>query len=69
MRYICFILLVLSFWLLCFYTKCIVAKTIRFKRNHNLKIMFSDVEIITHIVVYTFGIMDIGICIWALVNI
>lgn len=66
--YICFILLFLTFLLLCFYTKCIVAKTIRFKRNHNLKIRFSDVEIIWHIAVYTFGIMDIGICIWALVN-
>lgn len=68
MRYIYFILLLLSLWLLWFYTKCIFAETIRFKRNHNLKIRFSDAEIIIHIVAYTFGIMDIGICIWALFN-
>lgn len=54
--------------LLCFYTKE-HKSTIQFKRKYNIQTNMSSVNIIAHIIVYTLGIIDISICVWALFNI
>lgn len=48
-----------------FYTKWIIS-SIRFERKYNIKTSVSDVEIISHVVVYTLSIINIGICVWEL---
>ena len=60
---IIFIIIVLFF-----YTKGIIS-TIQFKKKYNIKTSTSSVEIICHILVYTFSLVNIGICVWALFNI
>lgn len=60
-------LLILTVFILFFYTKGII-KSIQFKKKYNIKTGISSVEIICHIIAYTFGFIDISVCIWALFN-
>lgn len=64
MIYSCIIFVFLA---LCYCTYSIIS-SIRFKRKYNIKPTMTSVEIIGHIVVYTVGIINIGICVWALFN-
>jgi hypothetical protein len=52
---------------LCYCTYSMVS-SICFKRKHNIKPIMTSVQIIGHIVVYMGGIINIGICVWALFN-
>lgn len=65
MIYSCIIISIFS--ILCYCTYSMVS-SIRFKRKHNIKPSMTSVEIFGHIVVYTGGIINIGICVWALFN-
>lgn len=65
MIYICIIISIFS--ILCYCTYSTIS-SIRFKRKYNIKPIITSVQIIGHIVVYTAGIINIGICIWALFN-
>lgn len=65
MIYICIIISI--FLILCYCTYSTIS-SIRFKRKYNIKPIMTSVEIIGHIVLYTVGITNIGICIWALFN-
>lgn len=67
MLYIFFIIILIIF-VLFFYTKGIIS-SIQFKKKYNIKTSTSSVEIICHILVYTFSLVNIGICVWALFNI
>ena len=63
-----FSIIILIIFVLFFYTKGIIL-TIQFKKKYNIKTSTSSVEIISHILVYTFSLVNIGICVWALFNI
>lgn len=65
MIYSCIIVFI--FLILCYCTYSIIS-SIRFKRKYNIKPIMTDVQIIGYIVVYTVGIINIGICVWALFN-
>lgn len=65
MIYICIIISIFS--ILCYCTYSTIS-SIRFKRKYNIKPIMTSVQIIGHIVVYTAGIINIGICVWALYN-
>lgn len=65
MIYICIIISIFS--ILCYCTYSTIS-SIRFKRKYNIKPIMTSVQIIGHIVVYTAGIINIGICVWALFN-
>lgn len=65
MIYSCIIIFI--FLTLCYCTYNMVS-SIRFKRKHNIKPIMTSVQIIGHIVVYMGGIINIGICVWALFN-
>lgn len=65
MIYICIIISIFS--ILCYCTYSMIS-SIQFKRKHNIQPIMTSVQIIGHIVVYTAGLIDIGICIWALFN-
>ena len=63
-----YIFIIISiFSILCYCTYSMIS-SIRFKRNHNIKPIMTSVQIIGLIVIYTVGIIDIGICVWALFN-
>lgn len=62
-----FILIFLTLCVLCFYAKSMIS-SILFKRKYNIKTSISNVEIIGLIVICTVGIINIGICVWALFN-
>ena len=68
MKYCYLFLIFFIAFLLCFYTKE-YKSTIQFIRKYNLQTNTSSVNIIANIIVYTLGIIDISICIWALFNI
>lgn len=61
------ILIFLTLCVLCFYAKSMIS-SILFKRKYNIKISISSVEIIGLIFVCIVGIINIGICVWALFN-
>ena len=65
MIYICIIISIFS--ILCYCTYKMIS-SIRFKRKYNIKPSMTSVEILGHIVVYTVGLINIGICVWALFN-
>lgn len=65
MIYSCIIISIFS--ILCYCTYCIIS-SIQFKRKRNIQPIMTSVQIIGHIVVYTVGLIDIGICVWALFN-
>ena len=67
MTHICLFFIFFTIGLLCFYTKCVVS-SIQFKRKYNIKPNITSVEIIGIIVIYTIGLIDIGICVWPLFN-
>ena len=67
MMYGCLFLLFFIVFLLCFHTDNMIS-SIRFKRKYNIRISISDVEIIAHIIIYTLGLINISISIWALLN-
>lgn len=63
-----YIFIIISiFSILCYCTYSMIS-SIRFKRKYNIKPIMTSVQIIGHIVVYTAGIINIGICVWALFN-
>jgi hypothetical protein len=63
----CFLIILIEL-ILYFYT-CGVISSIRFKKKYNIKTSISAEELITHITVYTFSIINMSVCIWALFNI
>ena len=63
-----FSIIIFIIFVLFFYTKGIIL-AIQFKKKYNIKTSTSSVEIIGHILVYTFSLVNIGICVWALFNI
>lgn len=68
MVYIYLFLIIFTLGILFFYTKEIKS-SIRFKRKNNIKTNNSSVEIITDIAVYTLSVINISICVWALLGI
>ena len=67
MIFIFLTLCIFIFLALCYCTYDMVS-LIGFKRKHIIKPIMTSVQIIGHIVVYTAGIINIGICVWALFN-
>lgn len=65
MIYICIIISMFS--ILCYCTYSMIS-SIRFKRKYNIKPSMTSVEIFGLIGIYTFGLINIGICVWALFN-
>lgn len=65
MMYSCIIIFIFS--ILCYCTYSTIS-SIRFKRKYNIKPSMTSVEIIGLIVIYTVGLINIGICVWALFN-
>lgn len=65
MMYICIIICIFS--ILCYCTYSTIS-SIRFKRKYNIKPSMTSVEIFGLIGIYTFSLINIGCCIWALFN-
>lgn len=63
-----FLLIILIVFILFFYTKSIIS-SIRFRKKYNIKPYLCSDEIIGHVVTYTLIFLNIGICVWALLNI
>lgn len=63
----CFLIILIEL-ILYFYTNGVIS-SIRFKKKYNIKTSISIEELISHVVIYTLCIMNIGVCVWALFNI
>lgn len=61
------LIIILMMFVLYFYTKGIIS-SIQFTRKYNIKPCICSDDIISHIVIYTFILANIGICIWVLFN-